>query len=82
MDRREALAGIIDAIADHFFISPELVTEKTTASDIDGWDSLSHVTLILEIERRFNIRLPVRRTTEANNVGQLVEVLMEFGDER
>lgn len=77
MDRGVILAGIVDAIADQFFVSPELITERTTASDVDGWDSLSHVTLILDIERRFNVRLPVKKTTEASDVGQLVQIALE-----
>lgn len=76
-DRQEIFASIADAIAHQFFVSPELITEQTTASDIDGWDSLSHVTLILDIERRLNVRLPVKKTTEASDVGQLVQIAME-----
>lgn len=76
-DRQQVFSVIADAIGQHFLTPPELITEETTASDVDGWDSLSHVTLIIEIERRLNVRLPVRETTEASNVGQLVQIALE-----
>lgn len=78
-DRQQVFSVIADAIGQHFLISPEMITEETTASCVDGWDSLSHVTLIIEIERRLNVRLPVRETTEASNVGQLVQIALEAG---
>lgn len=77
MDRDEILAAIVNAIADQFFVPAEIINAQTTASDVDGWDSLSHVTLIMDIERRLNVRLPVKKTTEASDVGQLVQIAME-----
>ena len=68
MERREALAGVIEAITEQFFLTADEVSEQSSASDIDGWGSLSHVTLILQMERRFGVRLPIKRTTEASNV--------------
>jgi acyl carrier protein len=44
----------------------------TTANDIDGWDSLSHVNLITTIEARFNIRFTQKELLKQRNVGDLM----------
>ena len=48
-------------------ISPEM-----TASDVEGWDSLSHVNLIITIEAKFNIRFSQKELLKQRNVGDLI----------
>ena len=53
-----------------------LVTRQTTASDIDAWDSLMHVNLVLAIEREFNIRfssMEVALLADAGHLADLIE---------
>lgn len=59
-----------------FFDCPDLViTAETTAHDIEGWDSLTHVDLMMVLEGEFNVRLPTRIIMNSNNVGDLIEHL-------
>lgn len=44
-----------------------------TANDIDGWDSLSHVNLILAIENQFQIRFKTSEVVRFKNVGELLK---------
>lgn len=48
------------------------ITPEMTANDIDGWDSLSHVNLIVAIETRFNIRFNQKELLTFKNVGDLL----------
>ncbi len=48
------------------------INEKTTADDIDGWDSLSHVNLIVAVETTFNVRFTQKELLTFKNVGDLV----------
>ncbi len=48
------------------------VTPDTTANDIDAWDSLSHVNLILALESRFGVRFSQKELLTLKNVGDLV----------
>jgi acyl carrier protein len=48
-----------------------VVTDATTAKDIDGWDSLNHVNLIVAVEKAFKIKLSTREATTLANVGEL-----------
>jgi len=48
------------------------ITKETTADDIDAWDSLSHVNLIIAIELAFDIEFTQREIMSFNNVGDMV----------
>jgi len=43
-----------------------------TSNDVDGWDSLSHVNLIITIEAKFNIRFTQKELLGQRNVGDLI----------
>lgn len=51
------------------------VAPETTAEDIEGWDSLNHVRLLLRIEQQYGIDLPVGEVEDAKNVGELLAVI-------
>jgi acyl carrier protein len=50
-----------------------------TAADIDGWDSVNHINLVITVERRFGIRFSMAEiasiATEGKNVGDFEEVI-------
>lgn len=51
------------------------IRPETTANDVDGWDSLSHVNLILAVEEGFGIRFTERELLTFKNVGDLLRSL-------
>ena len=51
------------------------ITEKTTAKDVEGWDSLSHITLIGEIEDVFRVKFTMKEVTGMKNVGEMVSII-------
>lgn len=54
--------------------------DSTSANDIDEWDSLTHITLISEIEDAFNIHFEMKDVTKMKNVGELVDKIQELID--
>ena len=50
-----------------------LVGPETTANDVDGWDSLSHINLIVAVEAEFNIRFSQKELLTFKNVGDLLK---------
>jgi acyl carrier protein len=51
------------------------VSVETTANDVDGWDSLTHVNLIIAVESRFRIRFTQRELLTQKNVGDLARAI-------
>jgi len=47
------------------------LTDTTTAPDVEGWDSLSNIVLISEVEKHFNIKFKLREILKLKNVGDL-----------
>lgn len=52
------------------------LTENTTARDVDGWDSLTNMVLISEIENKFGVRFTFRDIVKLKNVGDLCHAIM------
>ena len=58
------------------FAEPDLVLhDSMTADDVAAWDSLSHINLILAVERGFNLRLTMRETRGLKTVGDLITLM-------
>jgi len=72
---------VYDAIASTFRAPVDSVTAETTASDIDGWDSVSTSHLFFAIEDRLGRELPIGELLETANVGELVAALHRFMSE-
>jgi acyl carrier protein len=53
--------------------------ETTTAADIDGWDSMMHINLIVAIEKRFGVKFAAAEISKTKgddqNIGSLVTML-------
>lgn len=51
------------------------VTPKLSAEEVDGWDSLTHIRLILTIEKVFKIKFSTSEIVKLENVGDLVALI-------
>lgn len=54
-----------------------IVTEEMTAEDLEDWDSLTHIQLIVEIEKEFNIKFSTSEIKIAKNVGEFIQLINE-----
>lgn len=51
------------------------IGRETSARDVAGWDSLMHVTLILQVERRFGVRFSSGEVAMLRNAGELQDLI-------
>lgn len=66
------LEKILEEVLEH---KNFVITDELTAKDVDGWDSLSHMLIITQIEKSFNIKFKLRDLNKLNNVGALISVI-------
>jgi acyl carrier protein len=71
------LSEVGDIIRTTFRCPGATITRDTTAVDINGWDSLSHTNLMMDVEQRFGMELPVDRMFDLADVGELVDLIVE-----
>ncbi len=53
------------------------ITPRTTADDIEDWDSLEHISLIAAVERTFQMRFKMSEISSMKNVGEMVRIIAE-----
>lgn len=51
------------------------LTPETTAENVENWDSLNHVFIVVEVEQRFGIKFQAAEMEELKNVGELVDLI-------
>jgi len=75
MSSNETLESLRELMSDVLDVDDIVVDENTTAHDVEEWDSLSHIRLIVAIEQRFGIRFKNSEIENLQNVGDLVKVI-------
>jgi len=83
IDIRSDVLGKIQGIIRQELNDPELViNEDTTAADVSGWDSVTHVQIIVAVERTFGMRLKSSEVAQLENIGSLVDIVLARGTNR
>lgn len=68
----EKLTPIFRAV----FSDPNLVlTDELSANDVDNWGSLTHMTMMAEVEQTFGIAFKLKELKKLNTVGELIEAI-------
>ncbi|MDD5853179.1 MAG: acyl carrier protein [Lachnospiraceae bacterium] len=76
MTREEVYVKLNEVFRDVFDDEDITVTDTTTANDIDDWDSLEHINLIVAIEDCFGMKFNMGEVTTMKNVGAMVDIIM------
>lgn len=67
----ERLGGVFEEVLGE----PVELRAETTAADVEGWDSIVHVMLVLASEREFGVRFESSEIANAANVGEFVALI-------
>ena len=72
MNTREKLANSFCRV---FELDQIVLKDEMTAKDVPGWDSLSHINLIMDIEEEFGLRFTVDDIADLKDVGEMIQML-------
>lgn len=75
MQREELLLQIQEIFRDVLDDEEIVLEPATTADDVEGWDSLTHIQLIVAIEKHFKIKFTSKEILSWKNIGELVDCL-------
>lgn len=73
MERKEIYERLNEVFREVFDDDSISLEDETTAADVDGWDSLMHITLIDAIEDEFDIAFDMKTVVKMKNVGEMVD---------
>lgn len=73
MDRSEILKTVQEIFRDILDDEEIVLEDSTTADDVEGWDSLTHIQLIVAIEKQFKIKFTSKEILSWRNVGEMID---------
>lgn len=76
MSREEVYEQLNEVFRDVFDDEDITVNDATTADDIEDWDSLEHINLIVAVEKKFSIKFNMGEVNKFKNVGEMVDAII------
>lgn len=80
MNKNEIVKRLTEVFRDVFGDNSIVITDKTTANDIDDWDSIEHINLIGAVEDEFSMRFKMREVSGMKNVGEMIDIISQRGE--
>ena len=76
MERNEVLDRVQEIFRDVLDDDEIVLTDQTTADDVDDWDSLSHIQLIVAVEKAFHVKFTSKEILSWKNIGEMVDCIL------
>ena len=75
MDKQEIFDSVQQIFRDNFDDEELIITRETCADDIEDWDSLEHINLIVAVEKKFGMKFSMEDVRGLKNVGDLLDLI-------
>ena len=76
MSREEVMKTLNGIFCNVFDDDTIVLTDKTNANDIEDWDSLEQINLIVNIENEFEMMFDMAEVSDLANVGEMADLIM------
>ena len=76
MTREEVMEKVQDIFRDVFDDDSLVINDSTNSNDIEDWDSLEHIALIVSMEKEFNTSFDIKEVNKLENVGGMIDLIM------
>jgi acyl carrier protein len=75
VNRTEILEKVAESIRSILDLPNQEITMRTTAEDIEGWDSFNHINIVVAIENQFGVKFNTSEVEEVRAVGEFVKLI-------
>lgn len=75
MNQADVIANLQD-IFDDLLLDPTELKPETTAKDVPEWDSLMHISILVAVEKEFDVRFRVGEVEKTKNVGEFADLII------
>jgi acyl carrier protein len=75
VNRTEILEKVAECIRSILDLPNQEITMRTTAEDIEGWDSFNHINIVVAIENQFGVKFNTSEVEEVRAVGEFVKLI-------
>jgi acyl carrier protein len=76
MNQADVIAKL-QTIFDTIFLEPIALTPVTSAKDVPEWDSLTHISLVVSVEKAFAVRFRVGEVEKTQNIGEFADLILK-----
>ncbi len=76
MTRKEVFEKLDEVFQEVFDDEDITVNDNTTSNDIEDWDSLEHINLVVAIEKKLGIKFNMAEVNSMVNVGEMVDIIL------
>lgn len=76
MEKNEVYERLNAVFQDVFDDETITVNENTTSADVEEWDSLAHIDLVLAVETEFGMKFTIGEATSMKDVGEMVDIIL------
>ncbi|MBQ6967510.1 MAG: acyl carrier protein [Lachnospiraceae bacterium] len=76
MTREEVFEKITEIFREEFDDDTLVIVDETNAEDIEDWDSLAHVELVMSMEKEFNMKFNIKEVGKLKNVGEMADLIL------
>tara|TARA_B100000768_G_C11183862_1_gene334175 strand:- start:675 stop:911 length:237 start_codon:yes stop_codon:yes gene_type:complete len=76
MDRKQILKKVNEIFIDTLDDEDIVILEESSADDVEDWDSLTHIQLVVATEKSFSIRFTSQEIQSWKNVGEMIDCII------
>ncbi len=76
MDRKAVVQRLTEIFQDVFDDDTLRISDSMTARDVEGWDSLTHINLVVAVEKAFKVKLTTAEVRDLTKVGDLITLVV------
>ncbi|MDL2294848.1 acyl carrier protein [Ruminococcaceae bacterium OttesenSCG-928-D13] len=79
MDRARVMSEVQEIFRDNFDDDTIVLTDATSAPDIEDWDSLEQINLLTTIEKKYGLKFNLADVRGLQNIGDMIDLLERLG---